>query len=272
MTSFLLKEYDEPGIHRWHAFSMKVVIELRVFNPPPICQVCAPSRPAPPSSGMLAIGSRATRQGANVPRPADAPCPDRSFRSRRQRRRTRPRPGRILFFMPRPKARLPAHRRCGFEYLIRWRHPEGAVPHPAYFISVVEDSGLAGQFTALPRRLADACRARALAPQGIGIELTCTVEPERPDWLGEAIHAAQAAGARVALDDLGAGFNSLTLQQLPADIVKFDRSLLARLPASASCGPASRTRRGLPGPAGPAISTARASSSASRATSRAPTP
>ncbi len=146
------------------------------------------------------------------------------------------------------------------------------MPHPAYFISVVEDSGLAGQFTALPRRLADACRARALAPQGIGIELTCTVEPERPDWLGEAIHAAQAAGARVALDDLGAGFNSLTLQQLPADIVKFDRSLLARLPASASCGPASRTRRGLPGPAGPAISTARASSSASRATSRAPTP
>ncbi|ALK30587.1 hypothetical protein Bpla01_32540 [Burkholderia plantarii] len=196
-----------------------------------------------------------------------------------------------FLFMARPKARLPVHRRCGFEYLIRWRHPEGAVPHPAYFISVVEDSGLAGQFTAPPRRLADACRARAVAPQGIGIELTCTVEPERPDWLGEAIHAAQAAGARVALDDLGAGFNSLTLQQLPADIVKFDRSLLVRLPASAeagpgsrgwprsrasaasaSCGPASRARRGLPGPAGPAISTARASSSASRATSRAPTP
>ncbi|MBI0328629.1 EAL domain-containing protein [Burkholderia plantarii] len=175
-----------------------------------------------------------------------------------------------FFFMLQPKVRLPEHRLCGFEYLIRWRHPEGAVLHPAYFISVVEDSELAGQFTALlldraarrlahwkaighgdlsiainlsadelgraelPRRLADACRAHVVAPQGIEIELTCTVEPERLDWLVEAIHAVQAVGARVALDDLGAGFNSLTLlQQLPADIVKFDRSLLERVPADA---------------------------------------
>ncbi|WP_414442267.1 EAL domain-containing protein [Burkholderia sp. 22PA0106] len=174
-----------------------------------------------------------------------------------------------FFFKLQPKIRLSENRLSGFEYLIRWRHPNGDVLLPAYFISVVEESSLADQFTNrlleraaqrlahwqaaghgdlsvainlsaeqlgsrdLPARLAALCDAYGIAPRRLEIELTCFVQLDRLDWLVDAIQAVQALGVGVALDDLGAGFNSLTfLQQLPAEIVKFDRSLLAHVPAN----------------------------------------
>jgi EAL domain-containing protein (putative c-di-GMP-specific phosphodiesterase class I) len=173
-----------------------------------------------------------------------------------------------FFFVLLSKLRLAENRLVGFEYLIRWRHPNAGVLAPAHFISVVEDSILARQFTDLlveraarmlarlkekgygdlslainlsaeelaradfPTRLAALFGAYGLTPARLEIDLTGTVKPDRLDWLVEAMHAVQALGVRVALDDFGVGFNSLTLlQQLPADIVKFDRSYLEGVPS-----------------------------------------
>ncbi|WP_186250371.1 EAL domain-containing protein [Burkholderia gladioli] len=168
-----------------------------------------------------------------------------------------------FFFLLQPKFLLAEHRLSGFEYLIRWQHPERGVLAPTSFISVVDDSFLARRFTDLlteratrmlakwaaagydglslavnlsslelgqtnfPAQLALLLESLGLAPQRFEIELTDVVPPDRLDWLVEAIHAVQAIGVRVALDDFGAGFNSLTLlQQLPVDIIKFDRCLI----------------------------------------------
>ncbi|MBR8149162.1 EAL domain-containing protein [Burkholderia vietnamiensis] len=168
-----------------------------------------------------------------------------------------------FFFLLQPKFTLQTLALSGFEYLMRWRHPSRGVLEPSAFISMVEDSRLAGQFTDLltqratrmlaqwaasghhalsisinlsplelghadfPARLAALFDTLDVDPHRLEIELTDVVPPARLDWLVEAIHAVQAIGVRVALDDVGAGFNALTLlQQLPVDIVKFDRSLL----------------------------------------------
>jgi EAL domain-containing protein (putative c-di-GMP-specific phosphodiesterase class I) len=172
-----------------------------------------------------------------------------------------------FFFVLQPKFRLHENSLSGFEYLIRWRHPEDGVLEPAFFISVVEDSSLTGQFTDLliaraagmlaqwkaagyddlslainlsapelgrkdlPGRLATLFTSLGIKPGRFEIELTDVVHPDQLDWLVDVIHAVQAVGVRVALDDFGSGFNSLTLlQQLPVDIVKFDRSLIRQVP------------------------------------------
>jgi EAL domain-containing protein (putative c-di-GMP-specific phosphodiesterase class I) len=171
-----------------------------------------------------------------------------------------------FFFVLQPKLRLQENRLSGFEYLIRWQHPESGVLEPVYFISVVEDSSLAGRFTDLliaravqtlvqwkmaghddlslainlsaaelgrkdlPGRLKALCTSLGVSPCRFEIELTGVVHPDQLDWLIDVIQAVQAVGVRVALDDFGSGFNSLTLlQQLPVDIVKFDRSLIKQV-------------------------------------------
>ncbi|MFP3577826.1 EAL domain-containing protein, partial [Brevibacillus sp. SIMBA_040] len=67
-------------------------------------------------------------------------------------------------------------------------------------------AGFPGQLSALLESL-------DVDPHRFQIELTDVVPPAELDWLVEAIHAVQAVGVRVALDDFGAGFNSLTLLQ-----------------------------------------------------------
>jgi EAL domain-containing protein (putative c-di-GMP-specific phosphodiesterase class I) len=171
-----------------------------------------------------------------------------------------------FFFVLQPKLRLQENKLSGFEYLIRWQHPESGVLEPAYFISVVEDSSLAGRFTDMlvaraaetllqwkiaghedlslainlsatelgrkdmPGRLSALFDSLGVNPCRFQIELTGVVHPDQLDWLVDVIQAVQAIGVRVALDDFGSGFNSLTLlQQLPVDIVKFDRSLISQV-------------------------------------------
>ena len=87
--------------------------------------------------------------------------------------------------------------------------------------------------TALGTRALDAAVAAALEnhdikPGQLVLEVTVTVPIGDLDEGAAAIRRLQARGVRVALDDFGAGHNSLMyLHKLPVDMVKLDRALIA---------------------------------------------
>lgn len=67
-------------------------------------------------------------------------------------------------------------------------------------------------------------------PSDLILELTETAVLDDLDAAMKPLEDLRARGIRIALDDFGAGYSSLTyLGQLPIDIVKIDRSFVANL-------------------------------------------
>lgn len=153
---------------------------------------------------------------------------------------------------------LPEGSPVAVEALARWTAPNGIDISPETFVAVTEAAGLGADFDALVLDLA--CREikaagldldlhvnigaarlgnpgfeqqvhQALRRHGIPrgrlvLEITETVPIVDLDKAAEQITRLSALGVKVALDDFGAGFNSLTyLHCLPVHIVKLDRSL-----------------------------------------------
>ncbi len=164
----------------------------------------------------------------------------------------------------------------GYEALARWRHPIRGLLGAHSFAPIAERGGLgpalarrmlaasAGELRTW-RRLRGAgerlyigvnisaadlgvmdlagevgvMRQRFELPQGVlRLEITESGAIEDVAAAGEALAAARAAGASIALDDFGAGHSSLSrLSELPLDAVKTDRALAQRAcedPAAAS--------------------------------------
>src|SRR4051812_6088430 len=153
----------------------------------------------------------------------------------------------------------------GCEALLRWDHPSRGELLPGAFLRIAEDDGLIVPIGAWV--LEESCRqlatwraqgrdlwvsvnvsARQLAqldfvavveralretgvpPSSICLEVTETAVLRRPDVAREALKALRVLGVRVALDDFGLGYSSLThLKALPVDVVKVDRSFVADL-------------------------------------------
>jgi hypothetical protein len=77
-------------------------------------------------------------------------------------------------------------------------------------------------------RSAAALENHDIKPGQLVLEVTVTVPIGDLDEGAAAIRRLQARGVRVALDDFGAGHNSLMyLHKLPVDMVKLDRALIA---------------------------------------------
>jgi EAL domain-containing protein (putative c-di-GMP-specific phosphodiesterase class I) len=147
----------------------------------------------------------------------------------------------------------------GFEALARWRHPtRGAVP-PAVFIPIAEECGLItdlGRWVMeracteavswLPQRrvainvspaqfkdgrlqleLAEILARTGLSPHLVEIEVTEGVLLHDDQRVLETLGELKSQGIRVALDDFGMGYSSLSyLGRFPFDRIKIDKSFV----------------------------------------------
>jgi diguanylate cyclase (GGDEF)-like protein len=156
----------------------------------------------------------------------------------------------------------------GLEALLRWTHPTRGAIAPGRFVPVAEAAGLMDQLgeLVLRRSLADAKRwpglyvsvnlspvqvrdrklvdlvAAILAETGVPprrlvLEVTEGVLIDNPEAAKSRLEELRSLGLKLALDDFGAGYSSLTyLQRLPFDKLKIDRGFVAALEHSANAG------------------------------------
>jgi diguanylate cyclase (GGDEF)-like protein/PAS domain S-box-containing protein len=174
-----------------------------------------------------------------------------------------------LFYQP--LVSLDSGEIVGAEALIRWQHPERGLLTPDKFLPVAEESGLIVQVGAWAvaeacRRLRDwdrrngggsrfglavnlsarelthpdivstvmsAMRRSALRPERLTIEVTESTAMADRDSGFRALRELSEAGVRIAIDDFGTGYSSLDhLREMPADILKIDRSFVAGMSAN----------------------------------------
>ena len=187
----------------------------------------------------------------------------------------RSRPGKDFLLHYQPVLDLATERVVGVEALLRWRHPLRGVVQPADFIPMAEESGLIVELGRWV--LEQACRevaswrdtpegqeltvsvnvsarqlqhpdfvhdvrvaldAAALDPRRLVLEITENVVIGDHVVVGEMLEALQLMGVRLALDDFGIGYSSLSrLESLPFDALKLDRVFVSRLGASSSSAP-----------------------------------
>ena len=167
------------------------------------------------------------------------------------------------------QAKVALHDRThrGFEALLRWNKEDGQVLSPGSFMAAFDDPSLsteignyvissaigqarrwmmarvpfvsiainlsASQFRddQLGNRIVNAIAAAGLDPQMIEVEVT---EGVFLSTTSEAVLTAcrilKQGGVRIAFDDFGTGFASLThLRDFPVDIIKIDKSFITRL-------------------------------------------
>ncbi|WP_369825110.1 EAL domain-containing protein [Caulobacter sp. B11] len=163
----------------------------------------------------------------------------------------------IVYYQP--LARASDGEVCGFEALVRWLHPVRGMIPPLEFIPVAEESGLIGQLGEWVLRRACADAAAWQRPLRIAVNLSPLQlnQPDLPKLVHEVLIASglsphrlelevtesalfkdyqraldnlrrlKALGVRIAMDDFGTGFSSLsTLQSFPFDKIKIDKSFV----------------------------------------------
>lgn len=167
-----------------------------------------------------------------------------------------------------PKFLLDEKKLYGAEALARWRTEAGEVVSPAKFIPPLENMGyiidldfyiLEQLLRAMRRwkdsgkelftvstnfsrrhfenggkefleRLQDLLMRYQIDARYIEVEVTESVIVENMDDLKECLEKLKTLGCRIAIDDFGTGYSSLsTLFEIPADVVKIDKSFTDRI-------------------------------------------
>ncbi|NBB13906.1 EAL domain-containing protein [Caulobacter sp. SLTY] len=161
-----------------------------------------------------------------------------------------------------PLARASDGEVCGFEALVRWKHPVRGMVPPLDFIPVAEESGLIaplGEWV-LRRACADAASwdkplriavnlsplqlnnpglpalvhevliNTGLSPTRLELEITESALFKDYQRALDNLRRLKALGVRIAMDDFGTGFSSLsTLQSFPFDKIKVDKSFVENI-------------------------------------------
>jgi diguanylate cyclase (GGDEF)-like protein/PAS domain S-box-containing protein len=156
----------------------------------------------------------------------------------------------------------------GLEALMRWQHPRRGTIFPEDFLAVAEETGLIlpiGQHVVLQacrrvrelqlkypehralrlsvnlsnkqffqsnldEQIAAALAASGLAPEHLGLEITEGVIVRHAESASRRFARLKALGVQLFLDDFGKGYSSLNyLHRFPMDVLKVDRSFVARL-------------------------------------------
>jgi diguanylate cyclase (GGDEF)-like protein/PAS domain S-box-containing protein len=167
------------------------------------------------------------------------------------------------------QAKLDLHTKqiTGVEALVRWQHPDLGVVPPMQFIPLAEETGLilpigkwvlntacaqnvAWQREGLPplciavnlsarqfadedlvKDIADALKESGMKAELLELELTESMVMQNADRAGKVLAEIKKLGVRLAIDDFGVGYSSLThLKRFPIDTLKVDRSFIRDLP------------------------------------------
>jgi diguanylate cyclase (GGDEF)-like protein/PAS domain S-box-containing protein len=158
------------------------------------------------------------------------------------------------------------------EALLRWQDPDRGLVHPDRFIPAAEEMGLldpigawvidalAAQvvrwrdegleprvsFNVSPRQLlrpdfaaelGERLHTAGVDPAWLTMELTESATLREPERIGPLLRDLRALGLRLAIDDFGAGYSSLSrLRLLPVQTLKIDRSFLREIPEDPESG------------------------------------
>src|SRR5437016_14349646 len=86
----------------------------------------------------------------------------------------------------------------------------------------------------LVKDIADALQSTRLQPELLELELTESMVIQNAERAGRVLAEIKKMGARLAIDDFGVGYSSLThLKRFPIDTLKVDRSFIRDLPQNA---------------------------------------
>ena len=161
-----------------------------------------------------------------------------------------------------PLARASDGEVCGFEALVRWKHPVRGMIPPLDFIPVAEECGLIGPLgewvlrracadaaawdkplriavnlsplqlnqPALPTLVHEILIQTGLSPARLELEITESALFKDYQRALDNLRRLKALGVRIAMDDFGTGFSSLsTLQSFPFDKIKVDKSFVENI-------------------------------------------
>ena len=165
-----------------------------------------------------------------------------------------------------PQVDLATGRINGVEALIRWAHPEYGRIEPGRFISLAEETGLivpigewvlrtacaqnvAWRDAGLPpvktavnlsvrqlkhpglvERILAVIEETGIDPRCLDLEITEGILIDNMSLNQTGLSILRQAGVQISIDDFGTGYSSLSyLTELPADILKMDRSFVVRL-------------------------------------------
>jgi diguanylate cyclase (GGDEF)-like protein len=164
-----------------------------------------------------------------------------------------------------PKAEVRSRRVVGAEVLVRWNHPRLGLVMPDQFVPAAERTGLIGPLTlaVLDEALGQLSRWRAegfdfnvavnlarrnlldprfpeeaaellakwgIAPGGLELEITESSIMADPMRAADCLLKLNGMGIKLALDDFGAGYSSLShLKRLPVGEIKIDKSFVVNM-------------------------------------------
>jgi diguanylate cyclase (GGDEF)-like protein len=169
----------------------------------------------------------------------------------------------LLNLLYQPKFGMMTGSVCGVEALVRWQHPKFGPLEPSEFLPLVRAHGLMDALTdlvlsravadasvwyaagipipiavnfwaptleedTLPDRIMSVLDAHGMSPSLLTIEITEDLVVADLPKARTVLNQLREAGIRVAIDDFGSGYATLTyLRELPIDDVKLDRQFVA---------------------------------------------